>query len=76
MRAYLEDKIKHDDRNAMQFYRSVLSVLEWGLKTWKDEPNSERGAIFTPTFVRGVRRHYLNSYLGVSCYHDPETEIY
>ncbi|KAI0094489.1 hypothetical protein BDY19DRAFT_912986 [Irpex rosettiformis] len=63
MRAYLEEKGSGDPKSALEFYRSSLSVLEWGLKTWKDVPDSERGAIFTPTFIRGIRRHYLNAYL-------------
>lgn len=65
MRAYLEENANRDSKTALQFYRSILSVLEWGLKTWKDVPNSERGAVFTETFIRGIRKHYLNAYLSV-----------
>ncbi len=50
---------------ALQYYKSAITVLEWGLHTWPNVPNSERGAIFSETFVRGVRRLYLDVYLSV-----------
>ncbi|KAF8079125.1 TPR-like protein [Lyophyllum atratum] len=47
--------------SAPQFFRHALEVLEWGVRLWKDTPHDTRGPIFDETFIRGVRRLYLNS---------------
>ncbi|RDB28672.1 Small glutamine-rich tetratricopeptide repeat-containing protein beta [Hypsizygus marmoreus] len=44
-----------------EFYRHVLDVLDWGNRVWKDVPRDDRGTIFDLTFIRGVRRLYLNA---------------
>ena len=49
----------------MQFYNSIVDVLEWGAATWADVPSSDRGHIFHKTFVRAVRRIRMEAYLGV-----------
>lgn len=70
MRAYMMEADDDRDYNvSLQYYRSALSVLEWGQQTWKDVPTSQRGVIFVPTFVRGIRRFYLNEYLKVCFCH-------
>lgn len=66
MRAFMTAMFMQEYGTAVQYLGSALSVLEWGLETWKDVPTDDRGAIFQPTFVRGIRRAYLDSYLGVS----------
>ena len=65
MRAFIEEKFTGDPKPSVELYRKILSVLDWGLKTWPGVPNSVRGAIFNETFIRGMKRHYLNVYLAV-----------
>ncbi len=50
----------------MQYYNSIVEVLEWGASTWHDVPNSERGYIFQKTFVRAIKRIRMAAYLSVS----------
>lgn len=50
----------------MQYYNSIVDVLEWGATTWHDVPTSDRGVIFLKTFVRAIRRIRLEAYLSVS----------
>ena len=49
----------------MQFYNSIVDVLEWGAATWADVPSAERGYVFQKTFVRAVRRIRMEAYLAV-----------
>ncbi|KAG6874372.1 hypothetical protein C0995_015108 [Termitomyces sp. Mi166 len=43
-----------------EFFSDALQVLEWGSRLWKNVPKSDRGAIFEPSFIRGVKRLYCN----------------
>jgi hypothetical protein len=52
----------------IEFLRRALDVLEWGSREWKDVPNSERGVIFERSFIRGVRRNYLDELMKVGAY--------
>ena len=49
----------------MQYYNSVVDVLEWGASTWHDVPTSDRGVIFLKTFVRAIKRIRMEAYLSV-----------
>ena len=49
----------------MQYYNSIVDVLEWGATTWHDVPTSDRGVIFLKTFVRAIKRIRLEAYLSV-----------
>jgi len=44
----------------VEFLRRALDVLEWGSREWKDVPYSDCGVVFELTFIRGVRRLYLD----------------
>ncbi|KAF7303081.1 TPR-REGION domain-containing protein [Mycena kentingensis (nom. inval.)] len=63
---------------ADEFYRRVLDVLEWGARTYANVPKAERGAVFEPTFIRGVRALRLSNVLGLykrqRLEDNPETE--
>ena len=48
-----------------EYYRNAVEVLEWGARIWKDLPKSDRGAIFEPSFIRGVKRLHLKSQMKV-----------
>ena len=50
----------------MQFYNSIVEVLEWGAATWADVPSADRGYIFQKTFVRAIKRIRMGAYLSVS----------
>lgn len=68
MRAFMSSSGKQGDdiSLSLELYRRALSILEWGRETWKNVPDSVRGAIFSRTFVRGIRRFYLEAYFKVS----------
>lgn len=68
MRAFMSSSGKQGDdvSLSLQLYRRALSILEWGRETWKDVPDSVRGAILSRTFVRGIRRFFLEAYFKVS----------
>ncbi|KAG5653892.1 hypothetical protein H0H81_009484 [Sphagnurus paluster] len=46
--------------SSSEFIRHALDVLQWGSRLWKDVPREERGTIFDPTFIRGVKRLHMN----------------
>ena len=48
---------------AVKIYERALDILQGGVKRWPNDP--DRGAIFTETFVRGVRRLHLTAYTQV-----------
>ncbi|KAG6911300.1 hypothetical protein DXG01_002139 [Tephrocybe rancida] len=45
---------------AAEFVSDALQILQWGARVWKNVPKEERGVIFETTFIRGVKRLYLN----------------
>ncbi|KAM5536003.1 hypothetical protein V8D89_010261 [Ganoderma adspersum] len=63
LRAYFADRSGQSKTVAMQYYNSIVDVLEWGATTWHDVPTSDRGVIFLKTFVRAIRRIRLEAYL-------------
>ncbi|PIL31505.1 transporter [Ganoderma sinense ZZ0214-1] len=63
LRAYFADRSGQSKTVAMQYYNSIVDVLEWGAKTWHGVPTSDRGVIFLKTFVRAIRRIRLETYL-------------
>ena len=67
LRAYFADRSGQNKTVAMQYYNSIVDVLEWGAKTWHDVPTSDRGVIFLKTFVRAVKRIRMEAYLSVRC---------
>jgi hypothetical protein len=52
----------------VEFLRRALDVLEWGSREWKDVPHSDCGVIFDLSFIRGVRRRYLDELMKVGTY--------
>lgn len=65
LRAYFADRSGQSKTVALQYYNSIVDVLEWGATTWHDVPTSDRGVIFLKTFVRAIRRIRLEAYLSV-----------
>ena len=65
MRAFFEEKAHQNVKVAMKFYDWAIEVLEKGARIWANTPLSEKGAIFTPTFVRGVWKLKLSAYHAV-----------
>ncbi|KAJ7687386.1 hypothetical protein B0H17DRAFT_687044 [Mycena rosella] len=45
--------------SGVEFYLRALDLLEWGRRTWPNVPAEDRGIIFEPSFVRGIRRLHL-----------------
>ncbi|KAI0735556.1 hypothetical protein C8Q76DRAFT_668229 [Earliella scabrosa] len=55
MRAYLDANIKRSAETGLEFLKSALEVLAWGTERYRDVPNEDKGAIFQPTFIRGIK---------------------
>lgn len=54
-----------DSVAGIEFYRRALDVLEWGSREWKGVPRSDCGVIFELSFIRSVRRLYLDELMRV-----------
>ncbi|TBU34429.1 TPR-like protein [Dichomitus squalens] len=63
LRAYFADRSGQSKPVAMQYYNSIVDVLEWGASTWHDVPTSDRGVIFLKTFIRAIKRIRMEAYL-------------
>ncbi|KAJ7204436.1 hypothetical protein GGX14DRAFT_460408, partial [Mycena pura] len=50
---------------AVEFYKCIIDVLEWGRRTYPNIPTEDRGVIFEPSFVRGIRRLYISAVVGL-----------
>ncbi|KAK0480202.1 hypothetical protein IW261DRAFT_1476695 [Armillaria novae-zelandiae] len=61
MRAFMEGGIRGLHSLELEFLNTVLDILEWGRKLFRDVPREERGAVFDLTFVRGVRNMHLHA---------------
>lgn len=46
---------------ALESYANALDFLQWGQKALSHIEEDERGAVFSPSFVRGVKRLYLDA---------------
>lgn len=66
MRAFIEDSLNENVETALDFYTSAIEVLNWGAERWKDVPNEQKGTIFEPTFVRGVKCLHLDALMKVN----------
>lgn len=51
----MEAKLKDNNEAALEFYTSALDLLQWGKELWKDVAFTDKGAVFQPTFIRGVK---------------------
>lgn len=50
-----------DKYKCMKYFGRAMDILDGGVKKWPNE--SDRGVIFSDTFVRGVRRVHLTAYM-------------
>jgi hypothetical protein len=66
MRGFIESAFEGKVEATLDFYTSAIEVLKWGAEFWKDVPYREKGNIFQPTFMRGVKCLRLDALLGVS----------
>ena len=66
MRAFIEYVFDINVETAVDFYTSALEVLRWGAESWRDVPFGEKGNIFQPTFMRGVKCLRLEALLKVN----------
>lgn len=51
--------------SALLDYQRALGILEQGRAKWANVDEETRGTVFSATFVRGVRRLYLDAYMQV-----------
>ncbi|KAJ8488725.1 hypothetical protein ONZ51_g3369 [Trametes cubensis] len=70
MRAFMQSNLTPDVEAALDFYTSAIEVLSWGIDLWKDVPNSEKGSIFQPSFLRGVKCLRLDAMLQTQSFLD------
>ncbi|KAI0323069.1 hypothetical protein OF83DRAFT_1048116 [Amylostereum chailletii] len=48
---------------ALDYYSRAMQILVWGRTVWKDVHRDDRGSVFEPTFFRGVRRLFFQSFI-------------
>ncbi|KAH9939041.1 uncharacterized protein BXZ73DRAFT_44042 [Epithele typhae] len=53
-RGFMADCWESNITAGLDVFTSALEVLKWGAEKYKDVPLHERGAIFEPTYIRGV----------------------
>ena len=46
--------------NARLWLSNAVQVLAWDSETYKSVPASDKGPVFDPTFILGVRRYLLD----------------
>ncbi|KAL6307637.1 TPR-like protein [Sparassis latifolia] len=63
LQALFSSKGNVSHEHALSLYKSAISILEWGAKTWKYARTADRGVIFEKTFIRGVKRLRMEAYL-------------
>ncbi|KAA1479181.1 hypothetical protein DENSPDRAFT_846114 [Dentipellis sp. KUC8613] len=61
--AFLESEAMNDMVKSLIVLDKILEILRWGRAEWPNASVSERGSIFTDTFVRGVRTMRLDRYM-------------
>ncbi|KAI0688061.1 hypothetical protein C8T65DRAFT_675215 [Cerioporus squamosus] len=63
MRAFVEERFAGSCEIALELLTSAVEILRWGQTVWKDVRDGDKGAIFQPTFIRGVKCLRLNAYM-------------
>jgi hypothetical protein len=66
MRGFMEGSARGNHVAQVEMYTRCIEILEWGRKTWCNIPREERGAIFEPTFIMGVRTMRLEALVQVA----------
>jgi hypothetical protein len=46
-----------------------VEILQWGQQKWKDVPSDDKGSIFEPTYIRGVKRFYMTALMEAYALH-------
>jgi len=60
MQGFVVNGLKGEPELAASLLKSAVDFLCWGREAWKDVPDTNRGTIFSDTFLRGVRTMYLD----------------
>ena len=68
MRAFIEERLKDNFETALDFFTSALDLLQWGREQWKDVSFEEKGEVFRPAFIRGVKSLHLEALLSVPAF--------
>ena len=64
MRAFVSASTKQHV-TAVELYSRAVEILQWGQQKWKDVPSDDKGSIFEPTYIRGVKRFYMTALMEV-----------
>jgi hypothetical protein len=65
MRACVISGLRQDHIAAEAQAAEAAALLEWGDRQYASVSYEERGSIFRPTFIRGVRSLRLDKYMNV-----------
>ncbi|KAI0735557.1 hypothetical protein C8Q76DRAFT_668224 [Earliella scabrosa] len=63
MRGIMEDYLRDDAESAVQFFTSALDLLQWGNERFRNVSFEDKGAVFQPTFIRGVKCLRLDAFI-------------
>jgi hypothetical protein len=66
MRGMFVSGMTGDYAGAERLQREAIEILRWGARKWADVPISEKGVVFTPTFIMGAKSMHLETYMQVS----------
>ncbi|KAJ3538023.1 hypothetical protein NMY22_g5351 [Coprinellus aureogranulatus] len=73
--AYFRTELTGSYDFAFECYRSALDICTWGHAKFGDLPAKVRGTIFSPQFILGVRRMYLDTLRSAFHQHGKESGI-
>ena len=57
--------MRDDAESAVQFFTSALDLLQWGNERFRNVSFEDKGAVFQPTFIRGVKCLRLDAFIKV-----------
>jgi hypothetical protein len=63
--AYVSSNITQQYDGAVELYRHAVEILQWGRQEWKDVPLEDKGSMFELTYIRAVKRMYMNTIIEV-----------
>lgn len=59
MQGFISDRLNGEPEVGANVLKNAIDLLNWGRKTWKGVPDSDRGTFFSDSFLLAVRSIYL-----------------
>lgn len=65
LQAFLVGPLAHDRPRQVSLFAKALEILDNGRTLWANVSKDDRGAVFEPTFIRGIRTAHLDALMEV-----------